>query len=568
MMAKSPSPWQRWAEKTQHHLRRLTFKMMDNQRRRFKAMDYITLTMPERLGMLPEPTNPIREKIFGKAPVSLVEMEQMLRRIALDPRAKGVILYIRPLQNTLADLQSLRQSLMHLREAGKRVVCFAHSFDLKTYYVASAATDIILQTGGDFAPTGTYANLVFLKDALESVGLQADFVAISPYKGAADTLTRNDISPEQREQYNWLLDSIFNTLVNDIAAARNLSPETVRTMIDNAPYTDEQALSAGFVDAVMTEEAMAAYLGAKHIITWEKAHRVLIEPWIEMGDKRVAVMRLGGMIVEGESRKPPADIPIPLLGAERMGNITVVQHIRHLMKDNKAAAVVVIIDSPGGSASASEAITAALQELARTRPVVVYMAGVAASGGYYIATPAHWIIAQPTTLTGSIGVLGGKIINSGLLRKLKLNAVEFLRGENAGINSASAIYNEAQRAKIRDSIERVYKQFLDHVATSRRSTPEAIDAVGGGRVWTGQQALDHGLVDALGGLREAIAKARELAKLPTDAPAVLFRSKNKPIVPQLAEQLNPTATFQYLHDGMTHAFDSKAQLLLPFVWDL
>jgi protease-4 len=209
-------------------------------------------------------------------------------------------------------------------------------------------------------------------------------------------------------------------------------------------------------------------------------------------------------------------------------------------------------------------MTSALDELAKDRPVVVYMNGVAASGGYHISTPAQWIVAQPGTITGSIGVLVGKLVSRGLFENLSVNRVEFSRGANATIYSDQTSFTEAQRALMRHTVEHVYGQFIERVARSRRMSVEAVDAVGGGRVWTGQQALAHGLVDELGDLRAALAKARALADLPSDAPAMMVQGGGKPLVPQVTA--NPAAALQYVYDNV-QALTRSALMLMPFRWD-
>ena len=215
-------------------------------------------------------------------------------------------------------------------------------------------------------------------------------------------------------------------------------------------------------------------------------------PVRDFGGKYLAVLYAGGMIVDGESATPPSDVPVPVpfVGGERLGDITLNQQVRNLMKDPQCGALVLYIDSGGGSATASESMASALGEFAKSRPLVVCMGGVAASGGYYIATPAHWIVAQPGTITGSIGVIMGKLINSELLRKLRSNAVSYLRGDNADLVAGESPFSDTQREMIRDSIEHIYQQFLERVADGREMTAAEVDGIGGGRVWTG--AAGHG----------------------------------------------------------------------------
>lgn len=544
-------------------LRRGFFTFRNRWRRRAKV-DYVTFILPDTMPVLPEERGFIRRQIFGDPPMSLLELDKHFRQVADDPRPKGVVLYLRGFAMSLASLQMLRASMLRLREKGKKVICFAQGYDLAMYYVASAADEIVLQPGGDFAPLGLREDAIFLKDALAAVGIRFDAVAISPYKGAFDQLTLDSISAEGREQLEWLLDSRYDIIVDDIAAARGMTPDAVREMIDHAPYLDTEV--QGYVNAVLNEEALPEYLKSEHLVPWERAEKMLLRQWRKSSSEYVAMVRVQGPIVPGESKEPPVDLPIPLpfMVDERVGDLTFVRQVRHLMQDDDAAAVIIYIDSPGGSAAASEAMTAALDELAKTRPVIVYMHSVAASGGYYVATPAKWIVAQPGTITGSIGVISGKPITAGLFKNLLINRIEFQRGQNAGIYSDAAPFTDEQRLIMRRSIERVYEQFIGRVATSRGMTPEMVDQVGGGRVWTGVQAKEHRLVDELGDLHTALKKARELANLPDHAPLVLFEEDDEPLSPQVAEKANPAAGLNYLQEGIRAMFNGSAQLLMPF----
>lgn len=236
------------------------------------------------------------------------------------------------------------------------------------------------------------------------------------------------------------------------------------------------------------------------------------------------------------------------------------------MRDKRAAAVILAVDSGGGAADAAEAMTAALAELAQDRPLIVYMNAVAASGGYYVATPAQWIVAQPGTITGSIGVISAKAITSGLYDRLHIQRLEFVRGANAAFQSDYVPFTEAQRARAMQSIQHIYNLFVGHVARSRRMEAAAVDAVGGGRVWTGAQAQAHGLVDELGDLWAALKKARELAKLPDDAPLLLAGGRGESLPPQLVDKANPAAALAYLQDNLAHIGSGKPLTLLPLEW--
>lgn len=548
-------------------LRYLLHALGNWRRSRFQELDTILFTLPPSMPALPEARSWLQRRLLGDVPLSLIDLERIFERIGDDPRPKNVILRLSSAGLSLADLQTLRGSIVRLRQKGKRVVCFAQGYDNATYYLASAADEIIVQPAGLLNTIGLAASASFLRNSLDALGVQLDAVAISPYKGAFDTFTLTDISAEGREQLEWLLDGRYQMIVNGIAEGRRMMPEAVRTMIDTAPHLDEDALSAKYVDAVLHEEELAAHLGAKHLVLWRDAEKKLLKKWRKRQDKYVAILPLTGTIVPGESGGLPVPLPIPLpfIGEDRMGDATVVRQVRNLMKNKQASAVVLWIDSPGGSVDASEAMTAALDELAKDRPVVAFMNGVAASGGYHISTPARWIVAQPGTITGSIGVLYAKLVTHGLFENLRVNRMTFTRGANAGMFSEETPFTDTQREQVRRTVEHLYRQFLERVARSRHMTVEAVDAVGGGRVWTGEQALAHGLVDELGDLRVALTKARALAGLPDDAPAVMVREA-KPMVPQVAEQANPAAWIGYV-EGNLRALTNRALWLMPVKWD-
>lgn len=529
-----------------------------------QSLAYVVMMMPETLPALSARRNLIQDRLMGRQSLSLLELEHRFERIAADPRLKGVILSISGFAMPLADLQSLRDGIRRLREKGKRVIAYAQGYDMASYYVACAADEIWLQPGGGVAATGLVQQQNYLRETLDTLGLHADAVAITPYKSAMDTFIRNDPSPESRDQINWLLDSQFEMLIEGIAIGRKISLDEVRKLIDIGAYTDYAARDAKVVDALVSEEGFASRLNTHDIKMWEEVDSLLPLRLPTLGGRYIALLRVGGMIVHGESAQPPVDIPLPLVGGERMGDMTVVRQIRNLMHDERAAALVLFIDSGGGSAAASEAMASALEEFGKTRPIVVFMNNVAASGGYYIATPADWIVAQPGTITGSIGVFSVKLVNTEALRKLRFHPYTYLRGENASMFTSVEPFTEAQREKMREAIERIYEQFKERVGAARKMKDDEVEAVSGGRVWTGRQAFGNRLVDANGGLYDALAKARELARVPDDTPFVILHSKGKPMAAQLADQMNPAAALRYWQSNIESITNGAVQMLMPF----
>ncbi|HVU11708.1 MAG TPA: S49 family peptidase, partial [Phototrophicaceae bacterium] len=428
-------------------------------RRRFRHLDYLLLTLPGSMPALPEQRSWLLKRIQGAPPLSLWELDRIFRRIAADPRPNGVILRLSTMSMPLADLQTLRGSIQRLRAQGKRVICYAQNYDLSQYYVASAADEIWLQPGGQLLTVGLHQEALFLKDALGMIGVELDVVAITPYKSAYDQFARAEPSPEGRAQVDWLLDARYELIVTGIAEGRRISTDAARTLIDTSPHVDADALTAGYVDAVLNEEDFAARLNSDQLVLWKDADKQLLLQRKPRGDQHVALIQINGLMMQGESADPPVKLPIPFVGGARAGDLTVVRQVRSVMRDPNVGAVVLSINSGGGAAVAAEAMTSALEQLAKKCPLVVSMNAVAGSGGYYVATPARWIVAQPATLTGSIGVISAKAVTAALRQQYHLNTVHFRRGANAGIFSDTERFSDAQRDVMRHTIEAVYKQF-------------------------------------------------------------------------------------------------------------
>lgn len=520
-----------------HALRSSCWWVGNVRRRLERAPGFVLFLLEGGYPDLPPPAEHLLHRLawLSRPRPNLWELGEAFRTVARDPRVRGVVLHLRPLRLPFAGLQAVRSFVAGLRAAGKRVVAWAPGYDTPTYYVACAAGEILLQPGGVVGPLGLQRGYLFLADVLERLGVKADLMQISPYKTAADPFLRRDLSAEAREMGNWLLDSDYQDFLHAVAEGRRLEGgvDAARQLVDGAPYGDRAACEAGAVDALLHEEELPAYLarggggtgdsgparpGRPALQPWEAARHRLVRPPPPRPGRYVALIRIEGTIVEGWSARPPLRLPVPLLTDSRAGDLTVVQQARRALADPRAAAVVVYINSRGGSASASEAMAAALRQVAARKPLVVAMGPVAASGGYYVATAARWIVAQPGTLTGSIGVLGGKFVEAGLLDRLAIRHETLRRGARAAFYSPERPFTPEEREWVWQLIARTYELFLDRVAESRRMPRDTVDRVGGGRVWTGRQALANGLVDELGGLEQALAKARELAGLGPRAP--------------------------------------------------
>jgi protease-4 len=505
-------------------------------------------------GSLPERAAPPRGFIERRLPLppdpfSLQQLNNRLRMVAEADNVRGVVFVFRGFSTGLATLQNFRSAVARLRAAGKDTTVYTPYLDLPHYYAATAAARIIAPPGAQFDVLGLYAEVAFLKDALARVGVQTDVVQISPYKTAYDRLSQADITPEYRAQLEWLLDDQYDMLTADMAAGRNLTQTALREWIDRAPLSAEEARDAGLIDWVGYDDQLAELLArpqsSQHatptptaasaaseanatrdstsipppkvrLKSWGQAWDLLLEKPRRHTRRYVGVLSLEGLINMGPSRRPPIDLPIPFVGGETAGEQTLVATLRRLEHLDDLAALVLHVDSGGGSALASELIGRQMELFATHKPVVVYMGNVAASGGYYVAAPAAYIMSQTGTTTGSIGVITAKVSTAGLYDRLSVNRVSLERGQHAGLYRDSDPMTTEERAIFQRTIHETYEQFVAVVARGRKLSPEAVDAIGGGRVWTGRQARERGLVDGHGDFLDAIQKAAELAALPVD----------------------------------------------------
>lgn len=531
----------------------------------------------ELTGGLPEFAAPARwwqRRFLGRrSPASLQGLRRMFERVAADPHAQGVLLKIDGLVAGWATLQSLRDEIARLRGAGKRVAAYLVSADMAGYYAACAADEIIIPPPAMLNILGVRAEVRFLKDALARYGITVEYEAVSPYKSAGEPFVRSDISDENRAQLERLLDGRFAEFVRAVAQARGLSDADVRAAIDRAPLSSAAARELGLADALLYEDELAAHLGGggegsriedgaarSSILGWDEAAKRLRLPYARRQRKLVAVVAVEGAIAPGRSRSLP--LPIPLLGGAQAGAESVTQAIRAAERNRRVAAVVLYVNSPGGDVLASDLIWREVLRLRRQKPVVVAMGDLAASGGYYIAAPASAIVAQPGTLTGSIGVFSLRPVLAGLLERAEINTVVLSRGARSGLLSASQPPSAAERAAQREVVLHYYDDFRQRVTDGRGISPAQLDLIAGGRVWLGHEAAERGLVDQIGGLPAAVERARALAGLPPDpaAPLLLARGGREPLPPQPF----PAGGLLDLAPLIAEALRPRVLALLPF----
>jgi protease-4 len=503
------------------------------------APDHVIFVLEAALPTLPDPPGPFWQRFVSERRLSVQELGEHFDAIARDARVRGVILHLRPVPMPMATLQDLRDLVSKLRVSGKRVTAWAPFYTTATYYVACACDEILLMPSGVVRPLGFASTGTFLADGLARVGIKADFIQISPYKSAADPLTKSTMSPELREQLTWLLESNHKELVSAVAESRAVDAGAAARLIDGSPYNDNSAIEQHIVDGVLPEEQLPDHLGQgdirAKIATWDQARRKLPVPRPTTGRGRyVAIMRIEGTILDGRSERLPIKPPIevPLVGDDRAGDLSVVPLARQVAADKRAAAAVLFVNSRGGSSTASEAMRQALALIAKRKPLVIAMGAVAGSGGYLVATPGRWIVARPGTLTGSIGVLTGKLVTGGLFSKLLVNRETVAFGSHITLEGDDDPFTNEERRIVQQEIDRVYELFLESVASSRHMTRDEVHPIAAGRVWTGSQALERKLIDELGGLDAAVRKARALAGLHDATPAREVRAPRRPVPPR------------------------------------
>ena len=498
---------------------------------------YIDLDEPLKERSAP-PKNYIQRKFFPPKLLSLAFLDEYFTKLSKLRNFEGIIIHLRKLPDGMARIQSLRDIFVDFRAKGKKVIIYGHNLGFLGYYVASAADEICLQQAGSLEIIGLQMHRLFLKDALEKRGYKADIVPITPYKSAGDMFGRTNFSKEDKEQRLAILDTFFETIVSALSSSLEKKEDEIINIINNAPYSAKKALEKGLIHRIISEEELIEYTRKTYskskklkIIPIQKSFKKLPIPRPKPAGKTIAVISVEGSIVDGKSRKPPVILPIPIIGEDQEGDQTIVSLIRKAKRDKKVKAVVFHVNSGGGSVVSSEAMRSATKELVKKKPMVVYFNDVAASGGYYIATASNWVVAQHMTITGSIGILSGKLITQEGLNSQGINREYLRRGARAGLFSPDKSFTTEERKLVFSHMSSIYDVFLDHVAEFRKMERKQFEKHCGGRVWTGRDALEIGLIDELGGIKQAIKKAAELAKLKPENCRIVDIHKAKADVP-------------------------------------
>ena len=463
------------------------------------------------------------QRFFPRPVIGLRELILTLREAETDPQLSILLLYLGPNSLGWGRAQELRQAIQSLRAAGKKAIAFLEEADTLDYFLATACDQIIFTPLGSVGLTGLLSEVIYFKGALDKLAIKPELLQAGRYKGAVEPYTRTGMSRAQRESVNSLLDSLYEQLAAGVAQARGLSAATVKNLIDHGPYLAAPARAAGLVDKLLYEDQLEDHLrqelGAEPVIASSQRYRWLCGPGLDWRDPwrshpAVAVVYATGLIHSGPSRSYGGI-------ADSVGSETLCAALREVREDPAVKAVVLRVDSPGGSGLASDLIWREVSLFQGHKPLVVSMGDVAASGGYYIAAPADQILAQPGTLTGSIGVIAGKINLQGLYEKVGLKKVLVARGRNADLHSDYGPFSETGRLRVEEEMQSFYREFVSKAAKGRKQEYARMEKSAQGRVWTGEQAQALGLVDGLGGLRQALETAKRLAGIPLEQKALL-----------------------------------------------
>lgn len=500
---------------------------------------------------------PNHDPLFGGISETYKAKLDRIKKAKNDPAIGALYLQIDGADIGWAKLDELSKAVADCRAAGKKVFAFIENGDLKDYLLALSADEVCLPPPGWLMLTGVRAEVSFYKELFEKIGVQADMLQMGDAKTAAEPYTRTKLSDASRKQLQGVLDDRFDhgivARIVKCRPAKHFTPEQVRELIDKGPYTARGAAAAGLVDKIAYndeyQESFKATLQkdkvsiVKNYGQKEKDEIDLSSPFAILkllappkpttnSKPKIAVIYAVGPIVTGKGGSSP-------FGGEACGSTTMVEAIRQAENDKTVKAIVLRVDSPGGSAVASDLIW---HELARSKkPVLASMSDVAGSGGYYICMSAKKIYADPGTLTGSIGVVGGKLALGGVFDKVGITTDVLSRGANANIFSTTTRFTPSEKEAMTALMRETYDQFLDKALAGRKQTgkdmtKEALLKIAGGRIWTGRQALENGLIDQLGSLDDALKEAVQLAHLPADKePELLLLPKPKNFLDALME---------------------------------
>ncbi|MFH0777543.1 MAG: signal peptide peptidase SppA [Candidatus Eisenbacteria bacterium] len=501
---------------------------------------YLRLTLK---GQLAEEASGFLEMPFlEREQITLKTVLDCIEKAKVDKRIKGIVVEISPLAFGWGKVQEIRDKLAWFREtSGKPVVAYLVLGGDKEYYLASVCEKVFMPEASRLLVDGLASEVTFFRGTLDKLGITPDLEHIGSYKSASDILTQRSFTEAHREVTNAILDDSFNRLVTTIAQARGFTEREARKIIDAGSFEAREAYERGLVDSLIYEDQLCGTFGIEKeeqfkTISLEDYARVKL-PSLGLGKgPKIALVYAVGTITEGKSSFSP-------VWGRTMGSETMIEALRQARTDKDVRAIVLRIDSPGGSGTASDLIWRETKRARESKPFIASMSDMAGSGGYYIAMSADTIVAGPGTYTGSIGVVSGKFVTRGLYDKLGMTRELVTRGENAAMYSDARPFTVAERRKLMEQLWAWYTAFVQKAAEGRRMEEKAVDKVGRGRVWTGAQAAEVGLVDVVGGLERALEIAKVKAGIPKDeqVTVVIYPKKKISLIQKLMRTFSTEA---------------------------
>jgi len=492
-------------------------------------------------GELPEqnPPNISGQLLGGGGPATFIPLLRNIEKAGTDSRISGVLLKPEGIRAGWAKLEELRAALEKFRQQDKKVIAVLGQGGAREYYLATVADEVILSPTGFLDLKGMRAEVSFFKDMLGKIGVQADLEHIGRYKNFSDQFTENQMSDAFREATTSMLDAVYGNLVETVAAARDRTPDEIRNQLEQeGPFDADRALELGLVDELLYEDEVWKRIETENPEQEPKKMEMRAYGRVPRSDvglgggERIALVYAVGGITNGK------DSFDPVFSGKTMGSDSLTEILKTVSEDESTKGVLVRIDSPGGDAFASDEIWRAMMLLREKKQVVISMSDLAASGGYYMAATGDPIVAQPETLTGSIGIIYGKLNLKGLYDKIGVQKEIIRRGPYSAMDSDYGPYTPAERERVQFLMNDFYQDFVDKVADARGMTPEAVDQIAQGRVWTGEQAKDNGLVDELGGLDTALGILKERAGIDPDAKVDLIEyPRRKSLIEMVVERL-------------------------------
>ncbi len=520
-------------------------------------------------GTLPEyiAPNPFAE-LMGNWTLDLKKIRENLEKAAVDERINGVILNLGYIRAGYAKINELQHYIEEYKKSNKKIYAFLDFGSTKEYLLATSCDSIFMPESGNLFITGHGAGVTFYKGLFEKIGIQADFVHVGEFKDAPESYTESKMTSSQKLVLNNILDQFYENTINIISQKRNLASTKVNYLIQNiSGFNGNDALQEGLIDAIYYKEDVVELLNyqdeAPNLLSAYTYSSVPISSLGIRTKSKIAVVHVSGTISAGN------DVNDPILG-KLAGSSTIVKNIKNAANSNSTKAIILRINSPGGSAIASDEIWKAVKEAVKIKPVVASVSDYGASGGYYIAMAADTIINNPLSLIGSIGIFAGKFSLENLYKKVGLGYELILRGKNAALFSTYSLWSKSERAIIQRLIDDFYKNFVTKVAESRNMTYKEVDNISQGRVWSGKQGVQNGLSDSTGTFYDALKFAKKMAGIEeSESVRLSYYPREKDFITEFYNLISINNNkLQFLKESKSvfiSRFQNMPLTLMPFV---